>query len=269
MALVFKALADPTRRVILDRLRARDGQTLNELCDGLGMARQSVTQHLDLLADAALVSVVRRGRERRHYLNPEPIHRIHERWISAFGEPRLAALSAIRRVAEGLAMTNDDSGSPVPTYVYITYVRATAQQVWKALTDADLTARYWGHTNVSDWRPGSRWEHRRLDDPERADVVGRVLEVDAPNLLRITFEPPEEQPAVDASVVTFTLEPGEGITRLVVTHENLPDRTALEQASHGWPAVLANLKSLLETGDVLPQFPWEMAPAAHYDTDTQ
>src|SRR5690349_5309415 len=162
LELVFKALADPTRRAVLDRLRARDGQTLTELCDGLGMARQSVTQHVDLLVNAALVSVVRRGRERLHYLNPEPIHRLQERWISAFDRPRLAALAAVRHAAEELAMTDATTG--IPTYVYVTYIRATAEQVWHALTDADLTARFWGHANVSDWQPGSTWEHRRVDD---------------------------------------------------------------------------------------------------------
>ena len=89
--LVFKALADPTRRLMLDRLRERNGQTLTDLCAALAMARQSATQHLDLLVQAGLVTVVRRGRERLHYLNPVPIHEIEERWISGFDKPRLLA----------------------------------------------------------------------------------------------------------------------------------------------------------------------------------
>ncbi len=90
---VFKALADPTRRLLLDRLREHDGQTLGQLCEHLGMARQSATQHLDVVVRAGLVTVVRRGRERLHYLNPAPIHEIEQRWISSFDRPRLQALS--------------------------------------------------------------------------------------------------------------------------------------------------------------------------------
>jgi uncharacterized protein YndB with AHSA1/START domain/DNA-binding transcriptional ArsR family regulator len=254
---VFKALADPTRRLLLDRLRELDGQTLGELCARLGMARQSATQHLDVLVHAGLVTVVRRGRERLHFLNPAPLHDIGERWISSFDRPRLVALSAIRSRAEELAVSES-----VPTYVYVTYIRARAEQVWHALTDADLTARYWGHANVSDWQPGSRWEHRRTDDPGVADVTGRVLEADPPRRLVITFGSPDgEQAPGGDSVVTFLLEEHGGIVRLTVTHENLADETALGEISHGWPAVLANLKSLLETGEVLPEAPWEMAPA--------
>ena len=147
----------------------------------------------------------------------------------------------------------------VPTYVYVTYVRATAEQVWEALTDADLTARYWGHANVSDWQPGSRWEHRRTDGSDVADAGGRVLETDPPHRLVMTFGGPEEAPG--DSRVTFLVEQGEGIVRLTVTHEDLPDEQGLRDVSQGWPAVLANLKSLLETGEVLPAAPWEM-PAA-------
>ncbi|MER7441785.1 ArsR/SmtB family transcription factor [Micromonospora avicenniae] len=252
MELVFKALADPTRRLLLDRLRERNGQTLRELCEHLAMARQSATQHLDVLVRANLVTVVRRGRERLHYLNPAPIHEIEERWISGFDKPRLEALGAIKHQAEEYAMTS------VPTYVYVTYIRAAADQVWRALTDADLTARYWGHANVSDWQPGSTWEHRRVDGSGAVDVVGKVLVAEPPTRLVITFEdsPGSER---DASVVTFLVEPHEDVVRLTVTHENLPNRDMFNGISLGWPAVLSNLKSLLETGDALPQSLWEMA----------
>jgi uncharacterized protein YndB with AHSA1/START domain/DNA-binding transcriptional ArsR family regulator len=255
---VFKALADPTRRLLLDRLRERNGQALGELCERLEMARQSATQHLDVLVQAGLVTVVRRGRERLHYLNPAPIHEIGERWITAFDEPRLRALSAIKNQAEEYAMTS----TTVPTYVYVTYIRATAEQVWDALTDADLTARYWGHANVSDWQPGSPWEHRRTDGSGAVDVVGKVIATERPTRLVITFDDaPDSEPSREPSVVTFLVEPHQDIVRLTVTHENLPNQEMLGGISRGWPAVLANLKSLLETGDVLPQAPWEMSPA--------
>ena len=165
---VFKALADPTRRLLLDRLHEHNGQTLGELCADLGMTRQSATQHLGVLEAANLVSTVRRGREKLHYLNPVPLHEIQERWIDKFERPRLRALSDLRRRAE-----DDDERPTEPTCTSPTS-SATPERVWQALTDADLTAAYWGHGNVSDWQAGSPWEHRRTDGSGVADVVGTV-----------------------------------------------------------------------------------------------
>ncbi|HEX3815550.1 MAG TPA: metalloregulator ArsR/SmtB family transcription factor [Mycobacteriales bacterium] len=259
---VFKALTDRTRRLLLDRLRERNGQTLRELCEHLDMARQSATQHLDVLERANLVTVVRRGRERLHYLNPAPIHDIEERWISGFDRPRLQAINTIKQQAEEHAMTEQSTSAEstaVPSYVYVTYIRASAAQVWQALTDADLTSRYWNHANVSDWQPGSAWEHRRADGSGVVDVTGRVITAEPPTRLAITFEDdPNAETPREPSVVTFLVEPHEDVVRLTVTHENLPNEAMLRGISHGWPAVLANLKSLLETGDVLPQALWEM-----------
>jgi len=101
--LLFRALADPSRRKLLDRLRAHDGQTLGELCEHLDMTRQGVTQHLDLLEAANLVATMRRGREKLHFLNPVPLQRIVDRWIAKFERPRLKALGDLKRRLE-----NDD-----------------------------------------------------------------------------------------------------------------------------------------------------------------
>jgi uncharacterized protein YndB with AHSA1/START domain/DNA-binding transcriptional ArsR family regulator len=248
---VFRALADPTRRRLLDSLRREDGQTLGRLCADLAMARQSVTQHLGVLQEAGLVTVVRRGREKWHYLNPVPLHEMRQRWIAPFEEPRLRVLDAVRRQAE----------EPIvkPSYVYVTYIHASPERVWQALTDADLTGAFWGHHNVSDWQPGSRWEHRRTDGSGIADGGGVVLVAEPPTRLVITFGEADEPAGPDSGTVTFLIEPHQDIVRLTVTHANLPDDEELRAVSAGWPAVLANLKSLLETGHVLPQAPWEMA----------
>src|SRR5215212_6824503 len=147
---VFKALGDPTRRHLLDRLHQRNGQTLGELCDDVGMARQSASQHLAVLEAANLIGSVRRGREKLHYLNPVPLHELQERWIDKFERPRLRAISDIKRRAESTV-------SERPTYVYTTYIESTPEKVWEALNDADLTADYWGHRNESDWKVGSTW----------------------------------------------------------------------------------------------------------------
>ncbi len=249
---VFKALADPTRRYLLDRLHEHNGQTLGELCEPLDMARQSATQHLDVLEAANLITRIRRGRERLHYLNPVPLHEIQERWIDKFEHPRLRALSNLKRRAEEHAM------AAKPTFVYVTYIHSSPEKVWHALTDADLTAQYWGHSNVSDWHAGSGWEHRRTDGSGIADVVGTVVETAPAKRLVLTFGGPGEESDDRPSLVTFDIEPHGEIVRLTVTHEDIADEAGYEAAAAGWPAVLANLKSLLETGRVLPQAPWEM-----------
>ncbi|MCD9877718.1 ArsR/SmtB family transcription factor [Streptomyces guryensis] len=250
---VFRALSDETRRRLLDRLHEQNGQTLGELCERIAMTRQAVTQHLAVLEDANLVGTVRRGREKLHYLNPVPLHEIQERWIDKFERPRLSALSAVKRRAEEAAMSDR------PTFVYVTYIRSTPEKVWEALTDADLTAAYWGHRNESDWRQGSRWEHVRTDGSGIADVVGTVVESDHPTRLVTTWIDPENEGQEDKySRVTFDITPHEDIVRLTVTHEDLWDEGALSDVSDGWPAVLSNLKSLLETGSPLPQEPWSV-----------
>ncbi len=249
---VFKALADPTRRTLLDRLRERNGQTLGELCEPLAMARQSATQHLGVLEAANLITTIRRGREKLHYLNPVPLWGIQERWIGKFERPRLRALSAVRQRAEEGSMAGR------PSYVYVTYIESSPERVWEALTDPDLTAQYWGHSNVSAWQAGSTWEHLRTDGSGIADVTGIVLESVPPRRLTMTFDAPGAVPPEGPSKVTFDIEPYHEIVRLTVTHENLADDDAVEAVSAGWPAVCANLKSLLETGHVLPRAPWEM-----------
>jgi uncharacterized protein YndB with AHSA1/START domain/DNA-binding transcriptional ArsR family regulator len=252
---VFRALADPTRRALLDRLRERNGQTLSELCGPLNMARQSATQHLGVLEAANLISTVRRGREKLHYLNPVPLWDIERRWIEKFERTRLTALTAIKDQAEH---QEDTMAEERPSYVYVTYIESSPDRVWQALTDADLTGQYWGHSNISDWQPGSAWEHRRVDGSGIADVIGTVIESVPQQRLVLTFDAPGEPPAGGPSRVTFNIEPYHEIIRLTVTHENLADGAALEAISAGWPAVFANLKSLLETGHVLPNAPWEM-----------
>ena len=258
MDAVFRALADPTRRLLLDRLREHNGQTLGELCARLEMARQSATQHLDILVRANLVVVVRRGTGAAPL--PQPGTDPRDRGALDRGVRQAASASDQRHQEPRRGVRHDNAPTSVPTYVYVTYIRASAEQVWHALTDADLTARYWGHANVSDWQPGSTWEHRRVDGSGLVEIVGRVLEAEPPTRLVITFEKPGDEPPGGPSVVTFLVEPHDGIVRLTVTHENLADQAMLSGISYGWPAVLANLKSLLETGDVLTPPPYEMSP---------
>src|SRR5204863_1211652 len=145
---VFKALADPSRRLLLDSLNERNGQTLRELCSRLDMARQSVSKHLAVLEAANLVTTVRRGREKLHYLNAAPINEIAERWITRYEQQRIDALSDLKRALE-------DSPMDKPTFVYTTYIRTTPERLWQALTEPGFTQRYWNITFDSDWKTGS------------------------------------------------------------------------------------------------------------------
>src|SRR3954470_1071763 len=146
----FPALADPSRRALLDRLNERNGQTLRELCANLDMARQSVSKHLAILEAANLVTTVRRGREKLHYLNAAPINDISERWITRYEQDRVHALSDLKRALE-------DTPVDRPSFVYTTYMRSPPERLWQALTDPAFTARSWGMVFHTDWGPGSTY----------------------------------------------------------------------------------------------------------------
>ena len=251
---VFKALADPTRGQVRDQLHRRNGQTLTELCGGLSMARQSASQHIAVLEAANLISTTWHGREKLHHLNPVPLFEVQARWIDKFEEPRLRALRAVRLSAEERTMAEK------PSYVYVTYIAATPERVWDALTDPDVTARCWGHSNVSDWRPRSEWRHVRTDGSGVADIVGTVLDARRPERLEITF-PGDNDPEGRPSRVVFDIEGHGEIVRLTMRQYDIATDADLEAVSGGWPAVLANLKSLLETGSTLPQAPWDIDAA--------
>src|ERR1700754_2162661 len=158
----FKALADPTRRALLDSLNARNGQTLRELCAGLDIARQSVSKHLALLEEAELVTTVRRGREKLHYLNAAPVNAIADRWINRYDRGRAQALADLKTALEQTPMSR-------PEFVYTTYINTTPERLWQALTDPAFTKRYWGTAFETDWSPGSPmvWtqEGARIADP--------------------------------------------------------------------------------------------------------
>lgn len=147
-----------------------------------------------------------------------------------------------------------------PEFVYVTYISTTPEKVWQALTDTDVARKYWvgskgpAHVNVSDWRVGSKWEHQRADESRAADVVGKVVEIAPPNRLVLSWaRPAEADDASKHSRVTFEIEPqAGGVVRLTVSHENLEnDPKMLASISGGWPAVLSNLKTFLETGEAL------------------
>ena len=259
---IFKALADPSRRRLLDSLNSRNGQTLRELCAGLDMARQSVSKHLAILEGANLVTTVRRGREKLHYLNAAPISEIAERWINRYDQQRIDALSDLRKALEGPTMDK-------PEFVYTTYIRTTPEQLWRGLTDPIFTRRYWSLSWESDWRAGSPLT-LKLDNSgvTIADPAQVILESDPYRRLSYTWHTftPEWAAAYDISDedraafaaeprsrVTFEIEPMGDYVRLTVVHDGFePGSAVLAGISQGWPLLMASLKSLLETGDALP-----------------
>jgi uncharacterized protein YndB with AHSA1/START domain/DNA-binding transcriptional ArsR family regulator len=257
---VFKALADPSRRQLLDSLNARNGQTLTQLCAGLDMARQSVSKHLAVLEQANLVTAVWRGREKFHYLNPAPITEIAQRWINQYDRARVEALADLKQVLEGIPMdaasTGDTSATAGrPEFVYTTYIRTAPELLWRALTEPAFTRRYWlGTTFESDWRTGSTITVTRHDGTIADDPAQVVLESDPYRRLAYTWFNTEGScagggPPEPRSKVAFDLEDLGGLVRLTVVHDGFePGSNVLQSISGGWPRVLADLKTLLETG---------------------
>ena len=133
-------------------------------------------------------------------------------------------------------------------FVYVTYIYSTPQQVWDAITKPEFAKRYWFHYNVSDWKKGSRWEHQHGADSGKIMIDGTVLETDPPRKLMITWTRPDK--SKEPSRVTFDIaDDDSGLVRLTVTHDQLEHDPAMAASvSGGWPKVLSNLKSLLETG---------------------
>jgi uncharacterized protein YndB with AHSA1/START domain len=134
-------------------------------------------------------------------------------------------------------------------FVYVTYIAADPKRVWDALLRSELTRKYWGHDNVSDWKPGSKWEHRQADESRKVRIAGKVLESDPPRRLVLTWNDPAASDAATQSRVTIELEPIEDMVRLTITHDQLvPGSDMHRKIAAGWPRVLSSLKSLLETG---------------------
>ncbi len=254
---VFRALAEPSRRTLLDRLFERDGQTLTELQTALpAMTRFGVMKHLRVLEAANLVTSRKAGRERHHYLNPVPIRRIHDRWLDRYAIRAADLLDELRTTLENEAMTSPDTAEPTaaaPRHVFTTFIRATPEAVWRALTDSDFTTRYWyGSTVHSDWTVGAPWELRTNG---KAGIAGEVLEADPPKRLVMTYKQVWGGGDDAPSRVTFEIDPaGPGLQKLTLVHETEPGAsTRIADVAAGWPFILAGLKTLLETGQPMAE----------------
>jgi DNA-binding transcriptional ArsR family regulator/uncharacterized protein YndB with AHSA1/START domain len=244
---VFRALVDPSRRLLLDRLNERDGQTLGELSAALpNMTRQAAMKHLRTLEAVGLVVTERRGREKLHFLNPMPIRLIHDRWISRYTE----------RLADALGRLKADLEAPMePTkHVYQIYIRTTPERLWAAITDGGQTARYYYGTAVkSDWQPGSQLIYTYPDGTLAAD--GKVLAIETGKQVTMEFNAVwDEATAKEPPVrMTWAIAPLDGMCQLTVTTEDLIPGSATAQSFEGGVVfIVSGLKSFLETGESIP-----------------
>ncbi len=239
---VFRALADPTRRGLLDELYVSDGQTLSALADRVPMTRFGVMKHLKVLEDAGLVVTKKRGREKLHFLNVVPIRLVHDRWVSKYAEPWAAALSGLKQKLEEDGMEK----------VFEIYIKTTPERLWEALTDGTMRSTYTFGVHVeSDWTVGSPYRGGHPNSPTPI-IEGENLEVDPPRRLVQSYRAlwSEDVEREGTSRVTYEIEPVGDSCCLTVTHDQL-HADASPQLYGGWPMILSGLKTLLETGQTL------------------
>lgn len=245
---VFKALADATRRSLLDELFRQDGQTLGMLESRLPMTRFGVMKHLKVLEEARLVVSRRQGREKLHFLNVVPIRLIHDRWVSKYAEPWVATLSDLKQELE-----------ETMEKVFEIYIKTTPERLWEAITNPEMRRKYsFGLRVNSDWTPGSRYEGRSGEattagfEPQSTILEGENLEVDAPRRLVQSFRAlwSDDVKGDGTSRVTWEIEAVGDSCRLTVIHDQLREN-ANPELYGGWPMILSGLKTLLETGELL------------------
>jgi uncharacterized protein YndB with AHSA1/START domain/DNA-binding transcriptional ArsR family regulator len=239
---VFKALADPGRRRLLDRLAERDGRTLIDLEAALPqLSRFGVMKHLRVLEDAGLVVSHRVGREKHHYLNAVPLRDLHDRWLDRFTSRTARGLLDLRRTLEKEPTMSDHA----PKHVYEILIRATPDQVWQGLTDPDMTERYYYGMRIEGaLTTGTPYTYQGQG---RTGIEGQVVEAVPGKRLVTTFRALFDENGRDepASRVTYELEPNELGTLLRLIHDELADSPATsESVGGGWPGILFGLQSL-------------------------
>jgi uncharacterized protein YndB with AHSA1/START domain/DNA-binding transcriptional ArsR family regulator len=244
---VFRALADPSRRILLDCLHERDGRTLVELQTLLAMTRFGVMKHLRVLEEAGLVTTRKAGREKFHYLNPIPIQLLYDRWIGKYTAHHAETLTVLKAVLEGREGEDSMTAETVsaPARVFQVYIKATLERIWEAITKPEFTARYFHGSLVdADLRTGGAI-HYHSPDRTKLWCDGEVLESDPPRRLVATWS------------ALWDDEFAGGYCKLTVVHDRLEGAPKTNAAiSGGWIYVLSGLKTLLETGEPLA------APAA-------
>ncbi len=245
MDAVFKAIADPTRRQLLDRLFDQDGQPLGALCEGLGISRQATSKHLRVLEEADLVAIRWSGRVKLHYLNVMPIRALHDRWIDKYRAPWVDMLAGLKDTLEGPPMET-------PRRLYQTWIRTSAEELWQAITDPAFTRRYFFGSEIhSTFVAGAPVTYTGSEGG--LNVEGKILEADRPRRLVMTWRSlwTEELAADPPSTVTWEIEEQGDVCKLTLLH-TFDSETATYHETEGWALILAGLKTLIETGEAMP-----------------
>jgi uncharacterized protein YndB with AHSA1/START domain/DNA-binding transcriptional ArsR family regulator len=247
---IFKALADPSRRLLLDLLYEADGRTLTELCDYLNMTRHGVMKHLSILEEAGVITTRKSGREKLHFLNPVPITQIHDRWVSKFAKRWTVGLNQLKYELESEHKMNK--------HVFQIWIRTTPERLWQALTDPEVTYQFLYQSRVvCDWKVGS--DISFVDNEGTITATGQIAAFDPPVKLSYTwkFLSVATTSADEPSRITYEImeQPeNPGVCTLIVTHDQLEQApNTFRFVGNGWPGVLSNLKTLLETGTPLIQ----------------
>ena len=242
---IFKALADETRRSLLDMLHERDGQTLSELEQQLGMTRFGVMKHLKVLQDASLVVTRRSGRFKHHYLNAVPLQQVIDRWIEPLTQKPMARIALdLKAQLEGTGPMQT-AAEPKPDFVLETFIKTTPEALWDALTNGEKTPHFYiAHAKLhSDLKKGGRFDYH---GPKGALMLGgEILAIDPPSRLDVTFEPSwgEER---KASRCVYEIEQHGDACKFTILHYGLP--ASQSGVREGWAKIASALKTYLETG---------------------
>jgi uncharacterized protein YndB with AHSA1/START domain/DNA-binding transcriptional ArsR family regulator len=249
MEAIFKALSDETRRMLLDLLRERDGQTLTELESAIGMTRFGVMKHLNILEAASLIVTHKQGRFKYHYLNAAPLQELVDRWIEPLTrQPQTRALLDMKTRLEGdteMTMMVENK----PDFMMETFIRAAPEDIWQALLSGEMTKQYYiaGAAIEGNFEVGGSYRYMTADG--KVMLSGEILAADPPRRLEMTFLPGWVGPNAVASRNVYEIQAAGEQSKLTILHYDIP--AGQEGVKEGWAKIVASLKSLLETGAAL------------------
>ncbi|WP_416728650.1 ArsR/SmtB family transcription factor [Fictibacillus sp. JL2B1089] len=245
---IFKSLADPSRRMLLDLLHESDGRTLSDLCTHLDMSRVGVMKHLKILEESNLITTQKVGRERLHFLNAVPLRHVYERWVSKYTEPWTIGLTQLKSDLE----RSIEMQTKIRTINRIA-IKSTPEEIWHALTEPSMTSKYWYNGSIrADWKEGA--PYTIYNQQGNVQAKGEILILDPPHKLVMSWklmslnETKEEPP----SRLTWEINSHhdiKGVTLVTVIHDQYDQSPKTAQTlEHGLPIVLSGMKTLLETG---------------------
>ena len=244
---IFKALADPSRRKVLDIAKQNPGITVNEMTDQFDFTRYAVMKHLKILEDCSLIVSKKEGKFRMLYMNAVPIQTIYDRWISKYSAHFAGSLTKLKyQLEKGDEMSNQN-----PEYVFVVYIKSTIEKVWEALTNKEMTKQYYyGMELKSDLKEGSKIEYhgKNKEGEHYIPVAGEIVEIIPNKKLShtFTFIHSDDKP----SRATYEIEESEGLVKLTLTHDQFEGETeTYNSVREGWPLILSGLKTYLETNE--------------------